>query len=398
MGSRKKHRLQRILVGAETAVALALLVASGLLVNSFLRMQRVDPGFDMENALTLRLTLPWEEYDTESIMVFFRELRENVEGLPGVQTAAVTSQYPPIVFSNSPFMVEGDTDPTQETLPTAYLTLTSPGYFEAMGIPLLVGRTLTEGDRVGAPEVAVVNQAAARRHFGGENPVGKRFRLGGPADEGDWIEVVGMVGDTRNRGLDVRPQPEIYGSTHQVPGGNQFFLVVRTENDPMSIVPAIRQTVRAMDPDQPIYAIRTIEEAYAASVADKRIASLALTLLAAFALLLASLGIYSVVAFGVAERTREIGVRMALGADVVGVRRLVVRQALLPVGLGAVVGIGLALGLQGFLRSLLFEISGTDPLTFGAVTLIFLAVAAAASYLPARRASNMDPLVALRED
>jgi putative ABC transport system permease protein len=397
-GNRKRHRLQRVLVGAETAVALALLVASGLLVNSFLRMQRVDPGFDMENALTLRLTLPWEDYDTESIMLFFQELRENVEGLPGVRTAAVTTQYPPIVFSNSQFMVDGETDPGEETLPTAYLTLTSPGYFEAMGIPLVVGRTLNEQDRMGAPDVAVVNQAAARRFFGGENPVGKRFRIGGPAEEGEWIEVVGMVGDTQNRGLDVRPQPEIYGSTHQVPGGNQFFLVVRTENDPMGIVPAIRQTVQAMDSDQPIYGIRTIEEAYSASVADKRIASMALALFAGFALLLASLGIYSVVAFGVAERTREIGVRMALGADVTGVRRLVVRQALLPVGLGAVAGLGLAFGLQGFLQSLLFEISGTDPMTFGLVTLILLAVAAAASYLPARRASNMDPVVALRED
>ena len=249
-----------------------------------------------------------------------------------------------------------------------------------------------------SPDVALVNQAAAGRFFGGENPVGKRFRIGGPEDEGEWITVVGMVGDTRNRGLDIRAQPEIFGSTHQVPGGNQFFLVVRTENDPRSILPTIRATVEAMDSDQPIYRVRTFEEAYAASVADKRIAAMALTLFAGFALLLASLGIYSVVAFGVAERTREIGVRMALGAEVGGVRRLVVRQALLPVGLGVVVGLGLAFGLQGFLRSLLFEISGTDPLTFGAVTLMLLAVAAAASYLPARRASRMDPVVALREE
>ena len=403
MGNRRRHRLQRVLVGAETAVALALLVASGLLVNSFLRIQRVDPGFDLENALTMRLTLPWEDYDTESIILFFQELREKVEGLPGVRTAAVTSQYPPIVFSNSQFLVEGETDPDEETLPTAYLTLASPGYFEAMGIPLVVGRALNEQDRFGAQDVAVVNQAAARRYFGGENPVGKRFRIGGaseegPPEEGDWIEVVGMVGDTQNRGLDVRPQPEIYGSTHQVPGGNQFFLVVRTENDPLGMVPAIRQVVEAMDSDQPIYAIRTIEEAYAATVADKRIASIALTLFAGFALLLAALGIYSVVAFGVAERTREIGLRVALGAEAAGVRRLVVRQALLPVGLGAVAGIGLAFGLQGFLQSLLFEISGTDPFTFGVVTTILMAVAGAASYLPARRASRLDPVVALRED
>ncbi|MGD2121980.1 MAG: ABC transporter permease [Gemmatimonadota bacterium] len=398
MGGRGRHRLQRVLVGAETAVALALLVASGLLVNSFLRMQRVDPGFDLDNAITMRLTLPWEEYDTEAIMLFFRQLRENVEGLPGVRSAAVTSQYPPTVFSNSQFSVEGMTDSEDGTLPSAYLTLTSPGYFDAMGIPLMVGRALTEQDRMGSQDVAVVNQAAARRFFGGEDPVGQRFRIGGPEDGGEWITVVGMVGDTRNRGLDASPQPEIYGSTHQVPGGNQFFLVVRTETEPHSIMPAIRETVAAMDPDQPIYGVRTLEEAYAASVADKRIASIALTIFAGFALLLSSLGIYSVVAFGVAERTREIGVRMALGAEAGGVRGLVVRQALLPVVLGIAVGLGLAFGLQGFLQSLLFQISGTDPLTLGAVTLLLLAVAGLASYLPARRASRMDPVEALRKE
>jgi predicted permease len=269
---------------------------------------------------------------------------------------------------------------------------------EALGIPLVAGRTLNEHDRIGAPDVAMLNQTAARRLFGSEDPVGKRFRPGGPGNEDSWIEVVGVVGDTRNRGLDVRPQPEIYGSTHQVPGGNQFFLVVRTDEDPYAVVPSIRQVVSSMDRDQPIYAIRTIEEAYQASVADKRIASMALTLFAAFALLLASLGVYSVVAFGVAERTREIGLRIALGAEAGSVRRLVIRQALLPVGLGALVGIGLAFGLQGFLQALLFEISGTDPLTFGTVTLILLLVAGVASYLPARRASGLDPVVALMED
>ncbi len=397
-GSRKKHRLQRILVGMETAVALALLVGSGLLVNSFLRLQRVDPGFDPESALTMRITLPWEEYDMESIMVFFQELRDRVDGLPGVRSAAITSQYPPSVFLDQQVSVEGETYLEGGTLPQPYLTLVSPGYFEAMGIALVVGRTLTEQDRMGMPDVAVVNQAAARRLFGDENPVGSRFRIGGPGEEGEWIEVVGVVADTRNLGLDVDPQPEVYGSTYQVPGGNQFFLVARTDNDPTAILPAIRETVASLDPDQPIYMIRTIEEAFSASSADKRIASLALTLFAAFALLLASLGIYSVVAFGVVERTREIGVRMALGAEPSGVLRLVVRQALIPVAVGLVAGLGIAFGVGGFLQSLLFGISAADPLTFGIVTLLLLGVAALASYLPARRASYMDPVIALREE
>jgi putative ABC transport system permease protein len=397
-GGRGKHRLQRVLVGVETAVALALLVGSGLLVNSFLRLQRVDPGFDTDNALTMRLTLPWQEYDTESIMLFFRELREEVEGLPGVQTAAVTSQYPPSVFSNSQFSVEGETYAGGGTLPTAYLTLVSPGFFQSMGIPVLAGRTLDERDGVGAPEVALINETAAGRYFGEGNPIGSRFKIGGPDSDGEWIEVVGVVGDTKNRGLDVRTQPEIFGSTHQVPGGNQFFLIVRTGNDPRSVLPAIRQTVAAMDPDQPIYSIRTIDEAYASSMAQKRIATVALLSLAAFALLLASVGIYSVVAFGVAERTREIGVRIALGAQTAEVRRLVVKQALLPVVIGVIFGLGMAFALHGFIQSLLFQVSGTDPMTFGLVTILLLGVAVLASYLPARRASRLDPVEALREE
>lgn len=397
-GSRRKHRFQKVFVGVETAVALALLIGSGLLVNSFVRMQRVDPGFDTENALTMRLTLPWEDHDAESIMIFFQQLREKVEALPGVRVAAVTNQYPPSVFMERQFSVEGESYTEGGTLPSAYLTLVGPGFFQAMGMPLLAGRPLDSRDRIGSPEVALVNRSAAMRFFGTENPVGSRFRVGGPGEEGEWIEVIGVVGDTKNRGLDVRTQPEIFGSTHQVTGGNQFFLIVRTEKDPRGVLPAIRQTVASLDPDQPIYSIRTIDEAYSASMADKRIATLALTCFAAFALLLASVGIFSVVAFGVAERTREIGVRMALGAEAQQVRRMVVRQALFPVLIGTIFGLGLAFALHGFLQSLLFEISGADPMTFGMVTLLLLGVAALASYVPARRASRLDPVVALRED
>ena len=396
-GGRGRQRLQRTLVGVETAVALALLIGSGLLVNSFLRLQRVDPGFDPESTLTMRLTLPWQDYDMASIQTFFQELRTRVEALPGVVSASVASQFPPGVFMNRQFAVEGEVYEEGGTLPQAYLTLVSPGFFESMGISLLGGRTLDGGDRMGSREVAVVNQAAARRFFGGEDPIGRRFHLGGPEEEGEWIEVVGVVADTRNRGLDVRAQPEIYGSTHQVPGGNQFFLIVRATGEPMGLLPSIRQAVAALDPDQPIYAIRTMEEALAGSVAPKRIATLALSFFAAFALLLASVGIYSVVAFGVAERTREIGLRMALGAEADSVARLVVRQALLPVGAGAFFGVGLALLLRGFLQNLLFQVSGADPLTFSSVTVLLLGVAVAASYLPARRASRLDPVEALRE-
>jgi len=397
-GNKKRNRLQRALVGVETAVALALLIGSGLLVNSLLRMQRVDPGFDAESTLTMRLTLPWEDHDMASIMTFFQDLRTRVEALPGVSAATVASQFPPNVFMDRQFTVDGQSYTEGGTLPQAYLTLVSPGYFEAMGIPLLAGRTLTEADRMGSPEVAILNQAAARRFFGAGDPLGQRFRLGGPEEEGDWIEVVGVVGNTHNRGLDMDPQPEFFGSTHQIPGGNQFFLLVRAQGEPRSLLAPIRQTVAAMDPDQPIYAIRTMREALASSIAPKSIATVALSLFAAFSLLLASVGIYSVVAFGVAERTGEIGLRMALGAEAAAVRRLVIRQAMVPVAIGALFGVATAFGLRGFLENLLFQISGTDPLTFAGVTALLLGVAFLASYLPARRASRLDPVEALREE
>jgi len=396
--NRKRQRLQRTLVGVETAVALALLIGSGLLVNSFIRLQQVDPGFNPENMLTMRLTLPWEEYDTPEIMAFFQDFRERVEGLPGVTSAVVANQFPPQVFMDRQFTVEGESYGEEATLPTAFVSLVSPGYFEAMDIPLRAGRSLNPGDRLGTVEVAVLNQTAAERYFPGEDPVGRRFHIGGPNDEADWIEVVGVVADTRNQGLDTRPRPEIYGSTHQIPAGNQFFVLVRTRTEPRSVLPAIRQTVAAMDPDQPVYAIRTMDELLSGSIAPKRIAATALAFFAAFALLLASVGMYSVVAFGVAERSREIGLRMALGAEGRAVQRLVIRQALVPVLIGAFFGVGLAFATRGFLQSLLYGISDSDPLTFGGVTLLLLGVAFLASYIPARRASRLDPVEALAKE
>ena len=397
-GGRRRQRLQQVLVGVETAVALALLIASGLLLNSFLRLQRVDPGFEGENLLTMRLTLPWEEYDTPEIMTFFQDFRERVEALPGVSSAIVANQFPPQVFMDRQFSVEGRSYEDEASLPTAYVTLVSPGYFETMGIPLLAGRTLEPRDRMGSVEVAVLNQSAAERFFPEGGAVGRRFHLGGPQEDPAWIQVVGVVGDTRNRGLDTRPQPEIFGSTYQIPAGNQFFILIRGEDDPVPLLPAIRRTLAAMDPDQPVYAIRTMDELLAASIGSKRVAALALGFFAAFALLLASVGIYSVVAFGVAERTREIGLRMALGAEERSVRSLVIRQAMIPVGMGALFGLALAFGTRGFLESLLYQVSDHDPATFGGVTLALLAVGFLASYLPARRASRMDPVQALAKE
>ncbi len=397
---RARQRLQRAFVGAEVALALALLAGAGLLLNSFVRLQSVDPGFRSEGVLTMRLTLPWERYEADEIPPFFRELTRRVEGLPDVSAAAAGTQFPPRVFARSEFRVEGRPEPTDEAVPTAYTTIVTEGYFDALGIPLLRGRTfeLAE-DRPDMPPVAVINEAAARRYFPDEDPIGKRIRVGPNPEEEAGNRIVGVVGGTRNRGLDRPPQPEIFALQSQIGGfRNQLFLLVRTGGDPHELLPAIRAEVRGMDPDQPVYAVQTVEEAYAGISSDRRVATVVLGGFALFALLLAALGIYGVVSYAVSQRTQEIGVRIALGADGGSVRRFVVRQAMIPVIVGGAVGVGLALLAGQGLGALLFQVEGSDPATLAGVATILLSVALAASWLPARRASRLDPAEALRPD
>ncbi|HKJ03254.1 MAG TPA: FtsX-like permease family protein, partial [Longimicrobiales bacterium] len=231
----------------------------------------------------------------------------------------------------------------------------------------------------------------------GQDPLGKRLKLGDPDSDQPWFEIVGVVGSTRNRGLDRDPQPEVFGLHEQAgQGANQLFLLIRTDAEPRSVLPAVREVVREMDPDQPIYAIQTVEEAFASSISSRRASTLFLGVFAGFALLLAAVGIYAVVSFTVSERTQEIGLRVALGADAGRVRRLVVRQALVPVLVGAVVGMGLTIPLGAALQQILFQISGTDPVTLGTVAALLVGVAAVASFMPAWRASRLDPVEALR--
>jgi len=397
-GSSRRLRLQRAFVVVEVALALVLLVGGGLLLNSFMRLQAVDPGLDTKSVLTLRLTLAREEFDGPAVNAFFQTLQENVSGLPGVQQVAIGSQFPPMLFSRSQIAVEGQDLTDEGQLPTAYTTLASPGYFKTLGIPLQRGRTFTELDVAGSPMVTVINEAAASKFFPGQNAIGQTLRLGG-AEESPWFEVVGVVNSVHNRGLDADMAPEVFASHRQLPGqNNQLFLIVRTAVEPRSILPAVRAEVAAMDPDQPVYSIRTIEEAFASGVASRRVSTTVLGTFSVFALLLAAVGIYSVVSFAVTERTREIGLRMALGAASSEVRTLMVRQALGPVLWGSAAGLAGAIALGRLMEDLLFEISGSDPLTLVLVAMVLGAVALAASYVPAVRASRMDPVKALRFD
>jgi len=394
-----RQRLQRTLVGVQVALAFVLLAGGGLLVNSFVRVNRVDPGFRPEGVLTMRLTLPPQEYAGDAVPAFFRDLTERLEALPGVLNAGAGTQYPGVAFSFRQVFFEGPAADAEATLPTTLATAVTRGYFEALEIPLVRGRTFNDRDGAASPNVVILNEAAANRYFAGEDPIGRRMKLGAADADTPWWEIVGVVGSTRNLGLDTDPFPEVF-AVHEQAGAlqNQLFLLMRATGDPRDLVPAVRAAVLEMDADQPVYAIRTVEETLQAGLAPMRATALFLSIFAGFALVLAAVGIYSVVSFTVSERTQEIGLRVALGADRARVRRLVVRQALLPVLAGAGVGIVGAIAVGRVLGRVLFEVSGTDPLTLGSVGVVLIGAAILASWVPAYRASRMDPVEALRVD
>ncbi len=398
-GSKMRRRWHAFFVAVEVALALVMLVGAGLLMHSFVRIQGVEPGLDTSNTITMRLTLPWNKYEGEGITNFFTELTEGVEALPGVLSAASGSQFAPISFIQQQFTLPGQETEDEGTLPTAFVTIASEGYFETLGIPVIAGRDFNLQDRPDSTLVAVINQEMARRYFDDRNPIGERFKMGTPEADDPWFEIIGVVGDTKNRGLQNRTVPEYYVSLRQANGVfNQLFLLVRAENEPRGVLGAVRDVVASIDPEQPIYAIATLEETFAAGFAAQRSAMQLLAGFAALALLLAAVGIYGVVSYAVSERTAEIGVRIALGAGRSDVLRLVVRQALVPVVIGAVVGLIMSIGVGIAMSGLLFEVGSIDPVTLAGVVLLLFGIAFGASYLPARRASRIDPLVALRID
>ena len=397
-GGVHRRRLQRVFVGSQFAIALLLLTQAGLMANSLVRMHNVDVGFDTSESLTMRLTLPQHRYpDRTSIDAFFEQLIDRVEALPGVRRAGAGTQYPPIFFPRrNPFEIQGAVYGDGAERPRALLTSITHGYPEALGIPIVAGRSFNEHDRLGVPPVALVNQAAARQLFPDQRVIGQRFRLD---RQQPWIEVVGVVRSVHNLGPEQEPQPELFLNVRQFEAvSNQLFLVVGAESDSRSLLEPVRAEVEALDPEQAIYAVATVAEAFEALTAPRRLGTLVVMLFAAFALALAASGIYGVVAMGVAGRRREIGLRLALGATPPAVSRLVVRQTMWPVLSGGAVGLLLALGGGRAMSSFLFGVSASDPMTLLATILVLLASATTAGYLPARRASRLDPTAALRAD
>jgi len=396
------HRVRDLLVVAEVALSLVLLVAAGLLIRSFVRLLEVDPGFRPDHVLTVSIPLPVSRYpEAAQEAGFFQRLLERVHELPGVRAAGAVTDVPLFGGSSTGFDVEGRPLAAPNERPMTDFRSATPDYFRAMGIDLAAGRAFTTNDNADAPPVALINETLARRYFGKENPIGKRIGLSRPID---WREIVGVVHDVRNYGLASEVKPECYlpylqnGPDYLAGSASWMVMVVRTEADPLGYVAAIKEAVQKIDKDQPIASIKPMTAYLAQSVAQRRFNMLLLAIFAGLALLLAAVGIYGVISYSVAQRRREVGIRMALGARPGHVLALIVRQGMRPALLGLVAGIFAAAVLTRYMRSLLFQVSTNDPVVFIGVALVLALVAAVACFLPARRAAYLDPVVTLRSE
>jgi predicted permease len=394
-GGRRHNTLRSLLVVGQVALSTVLLIGAGLLLRNFVQLSAANPGFDAHRLLTLGVTLPPARYpDGPRRVTFFNELLRQVRALAGVRGAAGSTALPVNAVRFSMALPEGQPMVPLAERPIFNLQQVTAGYAAAMRVPVRYGREFTDGDDAKAPRVAMVNEALARRYWPKQNPVGKHILLG---RQTGLSEIVGVLGDVPNLAVGTDPQSEIYVPFAQVPSA-AVNLIVRTEGDPRRMAAAVRGRVLALDPDQPVTAVQSMEEVLEAGAAQPRFTTWLLGGLAATAFLLSMVGIYGVIAYSVAERTQEMGIRLALGADRRDILRLVLGRGLLLCGAGIGLGLGAALGLTRLMSALLYRVSVTDPATFIAGPVLFAAVALAASYLPARRAMRVDPAIALRAE
>jgi putative ABC transport system permease protein len=392
------------LVIVEMAVALVLLVGAGLLIKSFARLQQVSPGFQPQGVLSMQLTLPEAKYrEPQQREIFYRQLLEQLGAMPGVEAAGATTVLPMSGTNQSgSFQIEGQQLPLNVSSPHGDRWMPSDDYFQTMGIPLVKGRYFDARDATDSPPVVIVSEALARKYWPGEDPVGKRVTFDRVPNTQDqrWREVVGVVGHVRNEGLEGESRGQYYVPYAQRPNSPDLFLVVRTDADPSTLAPAVRGAVANVDRDLPVYRVTTMEKMVAESLMQRRFSMFLFGVFAALALALAVVGLYGVMSYAVAQRTHEIGLRMALGAQSGDVLRMVVGQGMLlaavGLGLGLLVALLLAFLLSRVMSSLLFGVSAADPLTYAGIALLLSSVAFLASYLPARRATRVDPMVALR--
>lgn len=401
----RRNQVRNGLVVAEIALALVLLVGAGLLLKSYARVQNIDPGFDRKNILTAELDLPRPKYPGSAsadynkgaaITNFWNEALRRIQQLPGVEAVAFANVLP-LSGSNtdSSFSIEGREMRPNEPGPDEELRDITPDYFRVLKTPLMRGRFFTEADNADAPGAVIINEALAKKYWPNEDALGKRITFSDPRKpDPKWVTVVGIIRSIRHRGLDVDPAPEYYLSVAQDPS-RDMVLTVRSTQDPRSLASAVRREIQSIDPDQPLANIRTLEEVTAESVAPRRMSMVLLGAFAGIALLLASVGIYGVISYLVVQRTHEIGVRMALGAQRSDVLRLVVGHAAKLVGIGTVIGLVLAFFSTRTLSAFLYTVGAFDLATFVFVTIALAAVAILASYIPALRATRADPMIAL---
>ena len=398
-GGASGRNVRRLLVVSEVALAVVLLVSAGLLIRSFQLLRQVQPGFNPENALTMRMVLPFPKYaKKEARSAFYDEVLRQVKETPGVEAAGMIT-FMPLSFSgmNFSFSVEGRSAPSDMNLPFALFRVVSPDYFRAMGIPLLRGRYFEAQDSPDTTPVTLINHRLAEQYWPGEDAIGKRLKVG-PADApNSWLTVVGVVGDVRQTGLQ---EQKLDFYVPYLQERRSFMaprdLIVRTKADPAVIAAAVRKAAWSVDKDQPVSNVRTVNEVFSAAISQERFQALMLGLSAALALVLACVGLYGVISYSVVQRTHEIGVRMALGAQPLDVLSLVIRQGMSLTIVGLVVGIVAGTFVTRVLTDMLFGVTPRDPLTFAGVPVLLLIVAFLACYIPARRATRIDPLVALR--
>ena len=390
-------RLRRALVTAEVALSLLLLVGAGLLIKSFMRLQQVDGGFDPQGVLTMQVALPQARYSTpEQIRSFFRELSSRVAVIPGVNTVGAVSLLPLSGGGTSGTVTLDNPTVDPESPPEADQRIATPGYFEAMGIRVIRGRTFEEADDETAAPVAIIDESLAQKFWPNEDPIGRRIKRGGAQSTSPWTTIVGVVRHVRYRTLEEPSRVQVYWPHAQVPS---FFmsLTVKTALDPQSLTRTIQSEVASLDPDQPVSLVRTMEELTATSVLRRRLTMTLLTSFAAVALVLAAVGIYGVISYWVTQRSQEIGIRMALGAHRLHVLKLVIGQSMSVLLMGVLLGLAGAFALTRLMVGLLYEVSATDAATFVAYSAGLALVGLVASYVPARRATQVNPITALRE-
>jgi putative ABC transport system permease protein len=391
--------LRNALVVVEVSLALVLLLASGLLIQSFVKMQQIDPGFRVDNLLTATIWLPDAKYPRpEQRTRFFHDLADRAAAIPGVQSAAVSTSVPMTGGgAGSNFVVEGKPLPPAGHELFGRIRSITPGYLQAIGIPLRSGRYFTAQDDEKAQRVAIVNERLAQQFFPGEDPIGKRLKWSrDPQASAPWMTIVGIIGDVKTWGLASPAAPEMYAPFAQEPR-QAATLVIRTAGaDPVTVASAMRAEVRALDRDQPVTAVETMRRIVEESMTISRLMTVLMAIFASIALAMAAMGIYGVISYSVAQRTHEVGIRMALGAGAGNVVRLILKQALWTVGIGVAIGVPGAAAVTTLLQFLLYGVGARDPLTFAAGALLLAIVGALASYLPARRATRVDPVIALR--